>query len=390
MSRAEGVAPPIATHQLSGKILRASRTITSTNDEPQVPLLIINRYRVTTMIGSGSFGHIFEADDIHTREQVAIKFESHSLQYPQLAYEARVLKLISGTGIPKIFWYGEVDDYNVLVMEKLGPSIEDLLCYCRRSFSLKTVLLLAEQMLKRLQHIHSRTFLHRDLKPDNFLMGVFAWSHRLYLIDFGLSKRYIDSKTRRHIVYREGKGLTGTPRYASINSHLGKEQSRRDDLEALGYVLVYLYEGRLPWQGLKAAAKSAKYEKICERKLHTSLESLCINMPSEFSTYLKYCRNLEFTDEPNYHYLLELFDDLFVRHAFVRDYVYDWNLIRFRRGSISISTNNRTSPILKNDVTERPIILTNKRSKSLTPVVAATARHLNQPQQFVGDKTFCS
>ncbi|CAF3423502.1 unnamed protein product, partial [Rotaria sp. Silwood2] len=135
----------------------------------------------------------------------------------------------------------------------------------------------------------------------------------------------------------------------------------------------------LPWQGLKAAAKSAKYEKICERKLHTSLESLCINMPSEFSTYLKYCRNLEFTDEPNYHYLLELFDDLFVRYAFVRDYVYDWNLIRFRRGSTS--TNNRASPILKNDVTERPIILTNKRSKSLTPVVATTTtRHLNQPQ----------
>ncbi len=166
-------------------------------------------------------------------------------------------------------------------MEKLGPSIEDLLCYCRRSFSLKTVLLLAEQMLKRYRfvffqsefcffflnlvysisiHVHffivskllykSLHFyeipkqIQFSLKPDNFLMGVFAWSHRLYLIDFGLSKRYIDAKTRQHIIYREGKGLTGTPRYASINSHLGKEQSRRDDLEALGYVLIYLYEGR--------------------------------------------------------------------------------------------------------------------------------------------------
>ncbi len=104
MSRAEGAAPPIATHQPSGKIVRASRPVTSANEEPQVPLLLINRYRVTTMIGSGSFGHIFEADDIHTHEQVAVKFESHSLQYPQLAYEARVLKLISGIGIPKIFW----------------------------------------------------------------------------------------------------------------------------------------------------------------------------------------------------------------------------------------------------------------------------------------------
>ena len=116
----------------------------------------------------------------------------------------------------------------------------------------------------------------------------------------------------------------------------------------------------LPWQGLKAAAKSAKYEKICERKLHTPLESLCINLPNEFSTYLQYCRKLEFTDEPNYHYLLELFDDLFLRHAFIRDYVYDWNLIRFRRGSI----NNRSST-----TNERGVILTNKRSKSLIPVV---------------------
>ncbi|CAF1459403.1 unnamed protein product [Adineta steineri] len=105
MSRIEGVSPPIVTQQLSDKIVRASRTITSTNEEPQVPLVLINRYRVTTMIGSGSFGHIFEANDIHTHEQVAVKFESHSLQYPQLAYEARVLKLISGIGIPKIFWF---------------------------------------------------------------------------------------------------------------------------------------------------------------------------------------------------------------------------------------------------------------------------------------------
>lgn len=225
-------------------------------------------------------------------------------------------------------------------------------------------------------------------------MGVFAWSHRLYLIDFGLSKRYVDAKTRRHIGYREGKGLTGTPRYASINSHLGREQSRRDDLEALGYVLVYLYEGRectcrsrslssspvragLPWQGLKAAAKSAKYEKICERKLRTSLDSLCLNMPKEFATYLQYCRQLEFADEPNYHYLLELFDDLFVRHAFVRDYVYDWNLIRSRRASTATTTNTGPTPLSNEEPVERPIMLTNKRSKSLTPVVA-TARYTAQ------------
>ncbi|CAF1508206.1 unnamed protein product, partial [Didymodactylos carnosus] len=233
-----------------------------------------------------------------------------------------------------------------------------------------------------LQHIHSHYFLHRDLKPDNFLMGVYSWSHRLYLIDFGLSKRYMDTKTRRHILYREGKGLTGTPRYASINSHLGKEQSRRDDLEALGYVLVYLHEGRLPWQGLKAAGKSQKYEKICERKLHTPPDQLCMNMSDEFLTYLNYCRKLEFNEEPNHQYLLELFNDLFVKHSYVRDYVYDWNLIRFRRENMAITTNAEQSKPIVNLQQQQHHGTTIKRWKSVTKQMMTnsdTRYHYEQP-----------
>jgi hypothetical protein len=129
-----------------------------------------------------------------------------------------------------------------------------------------------------------------------------------------------------HIPYRENKNLTGTARYASINTHLGIEQSRRDDLEAIGYVLMYFARGNLPWQGLKATTKKEKYERISEKKITTSVEQLCKGFPSEFATYLNYARSLRFDDTPDYTYLRKLFRDLFIREGFEYDCVFDWDL----------------------------------------------------------------
>ena len=157
-------------------------------------------------------------------------------------------------------------------MDLLGKSLEDLFSACKRKFSLKTVLMLADQMVSRVEFVHSNHFIHRDMKPDNFLMGPLNNSGLLHLVDFGLAKKYRDSKTGCHIPYRDHKNMTGTARYASMNTHLGIEQARRDDLEGIGFILIYFLKGSLPWQGLNARTKKEKYDKIKDKKVSTTIE----------------------------------------------------------------------------------------------------------------------
>eukprot|EP00252_Welwitschia_mirabilis_P023606 TRINITY_DN671_c0_g3_i1.p1 TRINITY_DN671_c0_g3~~TRINITY_DN671_c0_g3_i1.p1 ORF type:complete len:483 (+),score=82.30 TRINITY_DN671_c0_g3_i1:255-1703(+) len=295
-----------------------------------------NKYQLGRKIGSGSFGEIYLGTNVQTNEEVAIKIEKVNTKHPQLIYEAKLYKVLQGgTGIPNIRWFGVEGDYNVLVMDLLGPSLEDLFNFCSRKLSLKTVLMLADQMINRVEFLHSRSFLHRDIKPDNFLMGLGRKANQVYIIDFGLAKKYRDVSTHLHIPYRENKNLTGTARYASVNTHLGIEQSRRDDLESLGYVLMYFLRGSLPWQGLKAGTKKQKYEKISEKKIATSVEALCKSYPSEFASYFHYCRSLRFDDRPDYAYLKRIFRDLFIREGFQFDYVFDWTILKYQQTQIA-------------------------------------------------------
>ncbi|ESW97255.1 hypothetical protein KL918_000863 [Ogataea parapolymorpha] len=294
-------------------------------------LRVGRKYRIGRKIGSGSFGDIYLGTNIISGEEVAIKLENVRAKHPQLEYEAKVYKaLCGGVGIPFVRWFGTECDYNAMVIDLLGPSLEDLFNYCNRKFSYKTVLLLADQLLCRIEFIHARSFIHRDIKPDNFLMGIGKKGSQVNVIDFGLAKKFRDPRTHLHIPYRENKNLTGTARYASINTHLGIEQSRRDDLESLGYVLIYFCRGSLPWQGLKAATKRQKYDRILEKKMATPAEVLARGLPLEFRHYLNYVRALRFDDKPDYIYLRKIFRQLFIREGYLYDSIFDWTVFKYK------------------------------------------------------------
>ncbi|CAN4084795.1 unnamed protein product [Withania somnifera] len=262
-----------------------------------------NKFRLGRKIGSGSFGEIYLGTTIQNNEEVAIKLENVKTKHPQLLYESKLYRILQGgTGIPNVRWFGVEGDYNVLVMDLLGPSLEDLFNFCSRKLSLKTVLMLADQMINRIEFVHSKSFLHRDIKPDNFLMGLGRRANQVYIIDFGLAKKYRDNSSHQHIPYR------------------------------------------LPWQGLKAGNKKQKYEKISEKKVSTSIEALCRGYPTEFASYFHYCRSLRFEDKPDYAYLKRIFRDLFIREGFQFDYVFDWTILKYQQSKIAAPPSRTLGP----------------------------------------------
>ena len=290
----------------------------------QAPMTLVveGKYRILSKIGEGSFGKIFQGVNSHTDETVAIKIEKSS-ESSLLKNEAKIYKLLEDNpGIPKLRSFGKEGVFNYMVMDLLGKSLEDCRVNCGGTLSLKTVLGLGVQMLRRIETIHDNGIIHRDIKPDNFLIK--EGSNLVNVIDFGLARRYTD-KNGNHIKEETGRKLTGTARYASLNVHRGYTPSRRDDLESIGYVLLYLLLGKLPWQSIKCNDKDKRYLLIGEAKASVPLWQHFPNVPDEFILYLNHCQKLEHDEDPDYDYLRNIFINLYKHHGYPADNVYDWD-----------------------------------------------------------------
>jgi serine/threonine protein kinase len=270
--------------------------------------ILLNDYIIVEQIGAGSFGEVYLAQHC-AGKQVAIKIEE-KLRIPRVYNEYKIYKYLAKSdfkvGLPKIYEFIKTPDYNIMVMQLLGPSLEDLLIKSGRKFNLPTIFLLAKQLISLLQNLHTSGYIHRDIKPNNFLIGNGNNSNQVYMMDFGLSKQYIHNGN--HIEFKNKRSLIGTARYASINMHMGIEPTRRDELESVGYMLIYFLKGSLPWQGIKRQKDIDHLKLIGDKKMCVPLDTLCEGAPVSFKKYLKYCRNLKFEETPDYKYMLNLFE----------------------------------------------------------------------------------
>ena len=284
------------------------------------------------LLSEGSFGKVYIGHSKTTGEKVAIKIQNNDsiseFNKNMLKHEYRVYQTLGKwVGIPEIYDYFEDSKgkYQAMTMQLLGSSLECIYEKHHRNFSIKTILMMAIQMIQRIAYLHSKNYIHRDLKPANFLIGKND-PERIYLIDFGLSRMYKDQQGH-HRPESNGKSLVGTSRYASINSHLGKELSRRDDLISLGYILIYFSKSCLPWQGLisaEASTKEGKYGQILQKKVATNIDKLCNGLPDVFRTYMNYVVGLTYMERPSYNYLIELFGKTLNQYGYENDNKFDW------------------------------------------------------------------
>ena len=303
-------------------------------------------------IGSGSFGQVLYGKHKNTSLEVAVKVISSDTSTDTIRKEINFSKQLQKiTGFPTIYYTCVYDKKNIIVESLLGPSLDKLFKYCGRKFPLKTVCLIGKEIVKRLENMHEKGILHRDLKPNNLTWGNFNSSYNnisnynsinnisnnldiktIFLIDFGLSCSFLEGGlSYKHYKIKTNLSFVGTLRYASLNSHKGIRQSRRDDLESMIYILIYFLKGKLPWQDVKAKQKEERHKLISEIKSKVTIESLCENLPSEFAELLTYVKNMEFDEKPIYskfyaffHNLIEKLNKEMIEE---KDYSYIWETL---------------------------------------------------------------
>ncbi|OHT14408.1 Casein kinase I isoform delta-like protein [Tritrichomonas foetus] len=292
-----------------------------------------NRFDIIQLIGGGSFGQIYNGIDMKTGEEVAMKIEPvvNNTRSIQLCNEAKIYRILDGAlGFPKLKEFATDEGLNALVMEILGDSLYSLFKKSNFKFSLKTVLMIAEQLISRVQFLHSKGIIHNDIKPGNLITGIGKNSNIIYLIDFGLATKFRGFYNNQHIDYSDGHKFFGTPEFASINSYKGVARSRRDDLESIAYILIYFLTGSLPWEKVASCSPNLSEQEISTQilkvKENTNFKELCQNIPEEFLQFLLSVKALEFNEEPDYNMYKSMFRKLFIKKGYVFDEKYDWTI----------------------------------------------------------------
>lgn len=281
----------------------------------------LNGYTITKYIASGSFGDVFTAVCRKTNKSVALKIpivtdDKDGERW--LIEEARIYNALNkkkcesdkgSCGVANVkMLTNKALNKKIMVMDLLGPSLEAIITKSKK-FRLKSIILLAIQLIDTMRYIHDCGYIHRDIKPDNFVIDN-KNGENVYCIDFGLAKKYV-KKNNEHIPFIKNNKFCGTARYASIAAHKGYTQSRKDDLEAIAYMLIYLFRSKLPWEQIKAKDKKEKYRLILEKKESISEEELCEQLPREFYVYLKYVKNMDFEEIPPYKAFIKMFKKLY-------------------------------------------------------------------------------
>ena len=316
------------------------RQETDDNSDIFLGKTLFNKYKIIKKIGEGSFGFIYEAQSINSNKLYAVKLENMIEDQYILEDEALILSYLNCNRIPKIKLFGYSENYMVLIMELLGKSLDKILNELpNKSMSIRCCCNIAYQLISIFEIIHSNNIIHRDIKPSNIALGLGANYKYLYILDFGLSRKYRSSTTKKHLPFTKDNPLVGNARYSSINALEGCTQSRRDDLESIGYLIIYLILGKLPWQGIVSNKKESKFYKILEIKKNTSPEELCKGLPPQFVEYVKYTRNLGYETDPDYNYLKNLFLSVLKSQNYEFDYFYDWDPTTFPGNDINTISN---------------------------------------------------
>ena len=378
--------------------------------------LIFGKYKLTKIIGSGSFGFVYKGINIIDKKGVAVKVEKKDMGLNLLEKESYYLYNLKGKGVPEVVSYGISGKYNILVQTLLGESLGKIFYKNNYHFPLKDICMFSIQILDRIEYVHSKYIIHRDIKPENFLIGN-PDKYMIYIIDFGLSKKYKSSRTNKHVQFRLTKKFTGTARYASLNSIRGSEQSRRDDLEAIGYMLLYFFNGgKLPWQGVSCKQKAEKYVKIYTMKKNLNLDEFCKNMPREIIYFMNYARGLEFEQKPDYNYLRSLFENILKENRITNDLHFSWiqdlSILKNCENSVSkislmnmgkrkVSPQSRIIKQLessresnkekeKENINEPKILKMNNSIKNLQNIIILKNPSYNSYNQFIIHKRFNS